>query len=275
MSDKLNISFKEKTLWLEDKNIKYEDLVCFGDSKRNFSHNNYLKSVDLLMAILANDADGALRFRKMYQYYNLMDAVQYSDYSQYNWGYYQDYDDNYGYDDTTGNYEEDEYENLDKEVDELILERELRKVSDDIVSYIDKKHNFNLKVPLNSEETPLIALYLQNQEEVSKTAYSLCRVFGKQADDFVKRFLEVEDTTYEKKISYYPINEDNRKQTEISPAEQYEDNFEFFTKQEFNIKHRINTAKLKSWSFLSQKTSSEQNKIRKQYQNQLYIQLRY
>ena len=262
VSDKLNISFKEKTLWLEDKNIKYEDLVGFGDAERNFSHNNYLKSVDLLMSIVANDADGAFRFRKMYQYYNLMDAVQCSDYSEYNWGYYQDDEDDY--EDTTDNYiydNEDESENLDKEIDELIHERKTQKVSDNIISYIDKKHSFNLEVPLNSEETPLIALYLQNQEEVSRAAYSLCRVFGKQADAFVKHFLEVEDTAYEKEISYYPINEDNRKQTEISSMEQYEDDFEFFTEQEFTLKHRINAAKLKKWSFSSKKLETEQKKF--------------
>lgn len=261
VSDKLNISFKEKTQWLEDKNLKYEDLVGFGDANRNFSHNNYLKSVDLLMSVVANDAEGAFHFRKMYQYYNLMEAVQYSDYNTYNWKHnqYDDYDDddddNYAssYDDS------DETENLDAEIDDLIAEREMMRTSEDYVSYMDKKHNFTLEAPRDSMETPLVALYLQNQEEVSKVAYGLCRVLGKQSEAFVRHFLEIEDKSAEKTISYYPTDkEDYQQQDEISPIQQFEDDFEFFTEQEFAIKNRINAAKLKKWSFLAKQKSPEQ-----------------
>ena len=262
VSDKLNISFKEKTLWLEDKNIKYEDLVGFGDAARNFSHNNYLRSVDLLMSIVANDADGAFRFRKMYQYYNLLEAVQCTDYSTYNWGYYRD-DENFEY--TNDDYEivydnREETENLDKEINDLLIERENRQISEDIADYVDKKHNFNLEIPQDSIETPLMALYLQNQNEVSKIAYSLCRVFGNQAGAFVKRFLEVEDEFHTEEKSYYPVNEDHKYRNEISPTEQLEDEFEFFTEQEFEVKHRINSAKLRSWSMIMQEESKHKQK---------------
>lgn len=266
VADKFNISFQEKKLWLEDKNIKYEDLVGFGDPQRNFSHNNYLKSVDTLMAVLANDADGASHFRKMYQYHNLLEAVEYSDYDEYNWvchGYDDDdYDeDNYTHDELIEYDDEEDEEDLNEEIDEQLRERESRAMSEDIVAYLDKKHNFDINPPRNSRETPLVALYLQNEEEVSKTAYALCRVFGKQADRFVKRFLETTEKQPEQEITYYPIEEDNRFKDKITPAEQFEDDFEFFSEQEFNMKNKINTARLKIWAMQSQKMKDEQKKF--------------
>lgn len=197
MNDSINLNYEEIDNITSNPNIGFDDIWGYRNKENNFSQQNYIKSVDLMMNILGGWENDGNRFRKAYQLYNAVENAKYNDFEDYLYENNNYYDDNdYYYDDDDDYPEDEEYNDNTKETE---LEETSSPYPVDLSFSLDlppdyRETYYHEYFGFPEAETNLLHLFAQNQNEISDSAYKLCKIFGAQAKNFVNTYININDS---------------------------------------------------------------------------------
>ena len=208
--------------------LKYEDLSGFDDKENNFSQKNYTRCVDKIVEILDNQENSKTIYRKSFQYSNLLSAISYSDYSEYN-----SCNNDWYYDDE---YEEEKAPNVIENEQYEYMVKEGLTITSEIPAYT---------LPKNKKDT--MDVYNENQEFITTTATNLSLILGADASNFLDRYISAN-------AGILPRLEPE------NPMDAFADEMEFLSEIKFKVRKRVNQNQLYSNSIIMAQRVPETNK---------------